>query len=953
MNNRKLFKIAVIFTFLTGLIASASADIIVDDFEDGDISEYSGQTAPFSADQTDPYAGNFSLHYDDSDSDSEVIASTSGLNQYPQAGNNTSFRFKWDGETGGDNIFFGVSNIASISDTDFDAYKLAINHVSDSISITKVQKDGVGGQETTLNSASATIDQNEWHEGIFRWGSNGDLKFELYDSNDNLVSEVSASDSEYTSGGIGFLDNEASASQADRFWDEIKILEETSSTNVTFSNYQPADGSTAQINSQETFTIDVSVNSTQYQTVDVEGIFDGSIETVENITADGTTQTVSFTKTFSNTGSFDYNFNVISDSPSGTPLDQSDIRTINVQTDSPEFTLNEPADNTDFYRLTTPYDAFFNWSATASQDEDTSFDLIIERPDSSTTNPVSTTQPAGQSFTDESTYDVGTQTGTYTWYIEATGVDSGETFTSTQRTFTMNQETATVNLIEPQATRLGTYTLDVKSSSATNFIGQDSSISTSFGFKSGVDNDLSNNQLFNDYSGRVSNNQSGVSEFETMEIFYDDNLNLTEQNHFINILYNLEDTGDDADSELILQGPGYDRNNNGLASWSIGSNSDGWANISITENANNYEFNYTGNVQTVAKSSLDNGITIGFESSTNAGAVTGINQEIYAIEHNIESDNNQEGSKAYVTDLPFNVDITANTENDQVVNAEFKTDGTTFSTEGVVGDGTTQNFKKTQTFADTVYNLSASVEVLGSDGQTTIGSQSVTVDVVQPPEFNLIKPKNDVLVNIDDAEKGEDFTQFEGEVTVGESGTGTIRLKPPNGTYSDIITRDFTRSDVGNTFTVKGEELVDNIQLSLDSQQLKNLSEEYEWSMAFNGSDSDQRFTHTESNFYRYGEDIETFIDKVVGWFQDKNEQFKDALGEAGQFFVATIIILILAGITELWFSNEIISISTMVLFALGFSFADGYYPIAVFWILAAVVGIAAAYFGSRSLGGE
>ena len=76
-------------------------------------------------------------------------------------------------------------------------------------------------------------------------------------------------------------------------------------------------------------------------------------------------------------------------------------------------------------------------------------------------------------------------------------------------------------------------------------------------------------------------------------------------------------------------------------------------------------------------------------------------------------------------------------------------------------------------------------------------------------------------------------------------------------------------------------------------------------------------------------------------------------INATAQFFLATAVIVIFTGIVQKVFDFEYLSLITAILLALGFSFADGWYPLGVFWILVAISAGIATIIGVKTLSGR
>ena len=180
---------------------SAIPDSVVDDFEDGDISEYSGDTAAWTVVQNNVEQGDFALQKDAPDSFGESIWSLpgDGLQNYPQANSDIAVLVREEG---------GVIPVFAFALED-DAGTIKGYGVqyefNEEISLRRID-DLSEFSATTLDSDS-TIDTNsgEWYYILIERES--DLKeVTLFDLDDNPVSEtISTTDTTYdTDEGIGF-----------------------------------------------------------------------------------------------------------------------------------------------------------------------------------------------------------------------------------------------------------------------------------------------------------------------------------------------------------------------------------------------------------------------------------------------------------------------------------------------------------------------------------------------------------------------------------------------------------------------------------------------------------------------------------------------------------------------------------------------------------------------------
>ena len=215
---------------ISGGSLSLSNSSAVDGFEDGDISEYEGNTSAFSVQSSTVYDGTYAL---EGSSGFDTIASTSGLSNYPEAGDNLSIRFYYpDTNLRTNKIFFATQDASSPNDN---GYSVVING-DNSPATFGIQKDG-----STLSSSTFTLSSytGEWLEVLVDWNTDGSIDATFKDSSGNTITTVSATDSKYTSGGIGFATQTSGGAP---IWDLYKIGDiDATSGSATISWPSPTD----------------------------------------------------------------------------------------------------------------------------------------------------------------------------------------------------------------------------------------------------------------------------------------------------------------------------------------------------------------------------------------------------------------------------------------------------------------------------------------------------------------------------------------------------------------------------------------------------------------------------------------------------------------------------------------------------------------------------------------
>ena len=194
-----------------GDVVFSAGPAIIDDFEDGNLNEYQGDVSDFSITSSSTISGSNSLKAVNIEGNAggreKYIHSTSGLANYPSAGDSFSFKKRIDGAINSQSgMVFGVQ--ASENDNYFVKIRTGSNG---SIDINKdVSTSSLG---SNLARSSMNINTNDTLRCEIDWGSNGLISVELYNDDTNtFIGSASTTDSDYTSGGIGWLTKKRSTS---------------------------------------------------------------------------------------------------------------------------------------------------------------------------------------------------------------------------------------------------------------------------------------------------------------------------------------------------------------------------------------------------------------------------------------------------------------------------------------------------------------------------------------------------------------------------------------------------------------------------------------------------------------------------------------------------------------------------------------------------------------------
>jgi len=189
----------------------AVTEVIVDGFEDGDISEYSGDTGIYSVVTDRTYSGSYAL-YDGGNNNK--ITSTSGLNAYPQPGDKFEIRTYHGDDEAGSSFGFGF-------DTNGNGNYAGYQGGNDDWFITNTD-DGTSGGATV---SDGTPQSQQWWRWVVEWYTDGTADFTVYDDSGNVIAGPMTYNNAdvYTDTGIWFSDAHQSGDH-DHWWDDYKII---------------------------------------------------------------------------------------------------------------------------------------------------------------------------------------------------------------------------------------------------------------------------------------------------------------------------------------------------------------------------------------------------------------------------------------------------------------------------------------------------------------------------------------------------------------------------------------------------------------------------------------------------------------------------------------------------------------------------------------------------------
>ncbi|WP_227354486.1 right-handed parallel beta-helix repeat-containing protein [Haladaptatus salinisoli] len=173
---------------------SYSPTTTVDGFEDGTLAEYEFDRGESGARvvSTPTERGGNALEI--GGTNTEMI-STSGLPTYPRAGDTFGYWLRGDGGAADSNLSYGVQGHD-------DRYFVRVDIANDDLVLFRYEN----GTAHRLDSDSTgySLSQGSWYELVVDWAPNGGHMVTLRGADGNRIARVSASDSAWSDGGVGY-----------------------------------------------------------------------------------------------------------------------------------------------------------------------------------------------------------------------------------------------------------------------------------------------------------------------------------------------------------------------------------------------------------------------------------------------------------------------------------------------------------------------------------------------------------------------------------------------------------------------------------------------------------------------------------------------------------------------------------------------------------------------------
>ena len=227
--NKKAGIFVVLLTLFSALVFATNT---VDDFEDGNMDEYTEDNNGYTYLSSTSFEGSYSLYQDASIS---TKAYTNSLENLPQAGNTTVSRLRIDNlETAGYWFWTGVE------DTSFDEGISAGIRAEGNDGSFKFQISDQCGFDS--NDTGISVNYQEWYEIKLHRGENDVHWASLADENKNQLANLSISSSCHSSNNyIAFHANDfgSGGRTGDAYWDNIRIAETETNTAPDILNLSP------------------------------------------------------------------------------------------------------------------------------------------------------------------------------------------------------------------------------------------------------------------------------------------------------------------------------------------------------------------------------------------------------------------------------------------------------------------------------------------------------------------------------------------------------------------------------------------------------------------------------------------------------------------------------------------------------------------------------------------
>lgn len=188
------------------LTVNATSSSTIDDFEDGDLSEWTGGSGA-TIQETIVQDGSGALRYK---AGSSAMTSQSGLPHYPSAGDEWELWTRWNASSPG-RVY-----VKFYDDGGTEWYGLLLEGGTDM----ELRTDEGSTIITSMGLSSTNADT--WYRINVDWDANGDFNISMFDSGGNLVNFMDGTDTTHSSGGLEIDDVDMTAGTS-YFFDEWSL----------------------------------------------------------------------------------------------------------------------------------------------------------------------------------------------------------------------------------------------------------------------------------------------------------------------------------------------------------------------------------------------------------------------------------------------------------------------------------------------------------------------------------------------------------------------------------------------------------------------------------------------------------------------------------------------------------------------------------------------------------
>ncbi|WP_435067697.1 hypothetical protein [Haloplanus sp. C73] len=191
----------------------------VDQFDDGDISEYHHDLSTAEAQTSVVKQGSHALRMDASASGRNYIA-TSSPETLPQAGDDFSVWIRGSSGNEDPRVIWGYQNGTYRPAGYVGIVNLDLN------AITLARRDTDGSYEKISNASTSELSADSWYQMDVSWGANGEITATLKDSSGAELGSTSGTDTTFSSGGIAFQGHNGGSTETSVYFDDFSITGE-------------------------------------------------------------------------------------------------------------------------------------------------------------------------------------------------------------------------------------------------------------------------------------------------------------------------------------------------------------------------------------------------------------------------------------------------------------------------------------------------------------------------------------------------------------------------------------------------------------------------------------------------------------------------------------------------------------------------------------------------------